>query len=253
MNTIDNLKSELMSPSKLNSFIKKEFGYEDLLYGNEVLPMVNPLHMNHAYNKTLSAYPTWVPFNANSRLFDLNSLEEPNRLKPHNAFVDETEHFEELIQVKVEGRNNPAEQEVLRTDQTPHTATSLSDIHPNLSYIPYFLGSGPPSSVNFVQPTINCNIVLPPAVNSTFQPNMPHQFQDQTHKIEHTESSYGKIKRARTEFSPSHLNRLEEEFSKSHYSKGTARDELAEKLKVTPRAVTIWFQNRRAKMRAART
>ena len=105
MNTIDNLKSELMFPSKLNSFIKKEFGYEDMLYGNDVLPMFNPLHMDDAYNKTLSAYPTWVPFNADSRfspaLFDLNSLEEPTRLKPHNTFDDDTEHFEEEIQVKM--------------------------------------------------------------------------------------------------------------------------------------------------------
>ena len=251
MNTTDNLKSELMSPSKLNSIIKKEFSYEDLLNGNDALPLFNPLHMDDAYNKTLSAYPTWVPFNADSRLspalFDLNSLEEPTRLKPHNTFDDDTE---EEIQVKVEGRNNPAELEVLMSDQTPRTATSFSDIPPNLSYIPYFLGSGPPSSVNFVQPTINCNIVLPPAVNSTFQSNM---FPDQTNMTQHTESSYGKIKRARTEFSTSHLNALEEEFSKSHYSKGTARDDLAEKLKVSPRSVSIWFQNRRAKMRAART
>ena len=59
-----------------------------------------------------------------------------------------------------------------------------------------------------------------------------------------------KMKRVRTDFTPTHLSVLEETFSKSQYMRGMERDDLARQLKVTPKSVTIWFQNRRARMRA---
>ena len=58
------------------------------------------------------------------------------------------------------------------------------------------------------------------------------------------------MKRIRTEFSQDHLDKLEEAFSKAQYSRGRERDNLARELNIPARSVTIWFQNRRARMRA---
>ena len=59
-----------------------------------------------------------------------------------------------------------------------------------------------------------------------------------------------KLRRIRTEFTQAHLDKLEEAFAKARYFRGKERDDLARELNVSPRSVTIWFQNRRARMRA---
>ena len=54
----------------------------------------------------------------------------------------------------------------------------------------------------------------------------------------------------RTEFSAADLRILEEHFAVSDFARGVRRDEIARQLNVRPRSITIWFQNRRAKLRA---
>jgi hypothetical protein len=54
----------------------------------------------------------------------------------------------------------------------------------------------------------------------------------------------------RTEFSTADLRILEEHFAVSDFARGVRRDEIARQLNVRPRSITIWFQNRRAKLRA---
>jgi len=65
-----------------------------------------------------------------------------------------------------------------------------------------------------------------------------------------TSSSAGKTKKKRTEFSQSDIRFLENSFSVSDFARGARRDEIARQLDVKPRSVTIWFQNKRAKLRA---
>ena len=63
----------------------------------------------------------------------------------------------------------------------------------------------------------------------------------------------GKIKSKpvrRTEFSAESLRILEHHFAASDFARGTRRDQIARQLNVKPRSVTIWFQNKRAKLRA---
>lgn len=54
----------------------------------------------------------------------------------------------------------------------------------------------------------------------------------------------------RTEFSVADLKILEQHFSVSDFARGARRDEIAKQLNVRPRSITIWFQNKRAKLRA---
>ena len=54
----------------------------------------------------------------------------------------------------------------------------------------------------------------------------------------------------RTEFSAADLRILEEHFTVSDFARGARRDEIARQLNVRPRSITIWFQNKRAKLRA---
>ncbi|KAL5248739.1 hypothetical protein ACHWQZ_G017805 [Mnemiopsis leidyi] len=54
----------------------------------------------------------------------------------------------------------------------------------------------------------------------------------------------------RTEFSAADLRILEEHFAVSDFARGARRDEIARQLNVRPRSITIWFQNKRAKLRA---
>ena len=132
-----------------------------------------------------------------------------------------------------------------------HQGQLMPNFQPDLSYIPYYYKPGQPPCFAFPTTTsplpINGNTGIPPAmIPSNYHPistNTDH-FEDQT------SSNYGKIKRVRTDFSQVHLDRLEVAFSKSHYTRGTERDDLARQLKVTPKSVTIWFQNRRAKLRS---
>ncbi|XP_063690725.1 homeobox protein MOX-1-like [Bolinopsis microptera] len=54
----------------------------------------------------------------------------------------------------------------------------------------------------------------------------------------------------RTEFSAADLRILEGHFAVSDFARGPRRDDIARQLNVRPRSITIWFQNRRAKLRA---
>ena len=132
------------------------------------------------------------------------------------------------------------------------TQPVMPNMQPGISYIPYFCGTGQPPYLPFpaptcTPPTINCNIGIPSSVNLSscqLPNNTSVSFVDQS------DSNFGKVKRARTDFTQLHLDILEAAFTKSHYTRGTERDDLARDLKITPKSVTIWFQNRRARMRA---
>ena len=61
----------------------------------------------------------------------------------------------------------------------------------------------------------------------------------------------GKMKKEkkRTEFSSANTKVLEAAFSECDFARGTKRDELATTLGVPFRSITVWFQNKRAKLR----
>ncbi|XP_063681314.1 homeobox protein DBX1-B-like [Bolinopsis microptera] len=61
----------------------------------------------------------------------------------------------------------------------------------------------------------------------------------------------GKIKKEkkRTEFSSQDLKLLEAAFAESDFARGAKREKLASSLGVSLRSITVWFQNKRAKMR----
>lgn len=53
----------------------------------------------------------------------------------------------------------------------------------------------------------------------------------------------------RTEFTSVDVKILEDNFAISDFARGAKKDMLAEQLGVTPRAITIWYQNKRARVR----
>ena len=63
------------------------------------------------------------------------------------------------------------------------------------------------------------------------------------------ENALGKTKKNRTEFTTADVRILEAHFKLSDFARGNKRDELAVLLNVKPRSITIWFQNKRAKLR----
>ena len=63
------------------------------------------------------------------------------------------------------------------------------------------------------------------------------------------ENALGKTKKNRTEFTSADVRILEAHFKLSDFARGNKRDELAALLNVKPRSITIWFQNKRAKLR----
>ena len=88
--------------------------------------------------------------------------------------------------------------------------------------------------------------------SSTLQPTSPST--DPTQKYPPVlVKGGGKIRAKpvrRTEFSAADLRILEEHFTVSDFARGARRDEIARQLNVRPRSITIWFQNKRAKLRA---
>ena len=75
--------------------------------------------------------------------------------------------------------------------------------------------------------------------------------QDQGHHQDQTVGG-GKMRTKRTEYTATDLKTLEDAFAVSDFARGARRDELAKQLGVRPRSITIWFQNKRAKIRAQR-
>ena len=67
-------------------------------------------------------------------------------------------------------------------------------------------------------------------------------------------SGGGKAKKVkkRTEFSSKDLKVLEAAFAESDFARGAKRDQLATSLGVSLRSITVWFQNKRAKVRKER-
>ena len=61
------------------------------------------------------------------------------------------------------------------------------------------------------------------------------------------------MKKKRTEFSTLDVKVLEAAFNESDFARGQRRAELAARLGVNPRSITIWFQNKRAKLRNQKT
>lgn len=53
----------------------------------------------------------------------------------------------------------------------------------------------------------------------------------------------------RTEFSPADVKVLEAAFAECDFARGAKKDELATALGVPLRSITVWFQNKRAKLR----
>ena len=135
-----------------------------------------------------------------------------------------------------------------------HQTYPVGHFQPDFSYIPYGLYSYPAANIPALSTTHRVMSAAPtPALASIYKPAPPPTeppYRSTMNLTDQTASNYGKMKRVRTDFTPSHLEVLEESFSKSQYMRGLERDELARRLKVTPKSVTIWFQNRRARMRA---
>ena len=64
-------------------------------------------------------------------------------------------------------------------------------------------------------------------------------------------STTGKVKKEkkRADFSAAHLRILEAAFVESDFARGARREELSQKCGVPIRTITVWFQNKRAKLR----
>ena len=151
----------------------------------------------------------------------------------------------------------------LPQQQQQNFSTDIGQFQQNFPYIPY-LYSYPSPYIPFpttTVPNLGVGIGVPPipsmapsyplqTTNPLQTPNPLSTDKSSWNFADQTSSTYGKVKRVRTDFTPTHLQVLEETFSKSQYMRGLERDELARRLKVTPKSVTIWFQNRRARMRA---
>ncbi|XP_063681862.1 uncharacterized protein LOC134816799 [Bolinopsis microptera] len=134
------------------------------------------------------------------------------------------------------------------------TLPNIGQFHQDYSYIPYGLYSYPSPYIPFPSTSAvgHMSVPAPSIVAANYHPTpLPTHHQPTSSTFsDQTVSTYGKMKRVRTDFTPTHLTVLEETFSKSQYMRGMERDDLARQLKVTPKSVTIWFQNRRARMRA---
>eukprot|EP00116_Pleurobrachia_bachei_P007567 sb/3467829/ len=113
------------------------------------------------------------------------------------------------------------------------------------SYIPFPMPCGVAQTLPHQQPT-----QVPQQPAPTPSSLGDSEFPDQTADGLRRSQQINKMKRVRTGFTPSHLQILEEEFFKCNFVRGKQRDDLARKINVTPKAVTIWFQNRRARQRA---
>ena len=79
---------------------------------------------------------------------------------------------------------------------------------------------------------------------------------NETFRLDHPDSAYSsfysnnkQVKRRRRNASKDQLNILENVFQKTQFPSARLREELANKLNMSPRAVQIWFQNKRQAFR----
>ena len=271
-------KSDLISPpiSYNPVEVKEEFSYQHLLFGGAFHPPAPVSSESYQDPQTTTNYPAWylplvsqLPpplsstdifptvsnFHPSSDLHAVSTYKIPLLEEGCYGTVERVLKQESDEEVNVELENVPELSQTARPDLLANY--SLEQLSLNMptepSYIPYFLGGESPFTIppNLQNPTSTPPTSTTPS--SCRQPDESCKFSDQTnlsHQLKNQRARSGKIKRARTEFTQAHLDRLEEKYAQDHYSRGSTRDDLAEELKVTPRAVTIWFQNRRARDRA---
>ena len=78
-------------------------------------------------------------------------------------------------------------------------------------------------------------------------PNFPYHLFE--YPVQTTGGGKAKKVKKRTEFSSKDLKVLEAAFAESDFARGAKRDQLATSLGVSLRSITVWFQNKRAKVR----
>ena len=124
-----------------------------------------------------------------------------------------------------------------------------------LSYnIPFvYNSSAPPSAAGSYMPFPTQQPALPTFLaekNTSYRdPSYSRSAPYPTSKKPSTTKNVGKMTNKRTDFSQDDLDTLEAEYVVSEFARGARRDEIAERMGVRPRSVTIWFQNKRARVR----
>ena len=120
-----------------------------------------------------------------------------------------------------------------RQHQATLNKTPTIDYHyPNLT-----LENPVCSSADSVQPPVQLHI----------DPNFPYHLFE--YPVQNTCGGKIKKEKKRTEFSSKDLKVLEAAFAESDFARGAKREQLASSLGVSLRSITVWFQNKRAKLR----
>ena len=113
----------------------------------------------------------------------------------------------------------------------------------------YLVPSGAPQPAPSTNPSIISTSSTCNNINSSDRTSFPyHLFQYPASSLP---TGSGKIKKEkkRTEYSSADTKVLEAAFSECDFARGEKRDELATTLGVPFRSITVWFQNKRAKLR----
>ena len=158
---------------------------------------------------------------------DIPSLQHSPELKPYNPSPEGLKSIPHLL------NQHPAYQPFNKpSSYQPFNLDSLKPKHPIYTHQVYHHYTTP-----YIKPA---NPSYSPYPLKSFQPPLP---QDTT----------GKMKKKRTEFSTLDVKVLEAAFNESDFARGQRRAELAARLGVNSRSITIWFQNKRAKLRNQKT
>ncbi|KAL5253996.1 hypothetical protein ACHWQZ_G013680 [Mnemiopsis leidyi] len=88
---------------------------------------------------------------------------------------------------------------------------------------------------------------VPMPIQHPIDPNFPYHLFE--YPAQATGGGKAKKVKKRTEFSSKDLKVLETAFAESDFARGAKRDQLATTLGVSLRSITVWFQNKRAKLR----
>ena len=233
--------------------IKDELQKQQYLFNEEPLPEIYSLISQEVAKQEAIYAGFYQP--AKGEVVETCEHQSPIYISQNTYTPDEMQRTTSLTAtIPIPSPSTEVKQSVITHHQIYPTA---GPIQRDCSYIPYMYSNPVPYIPLPYTPVTSHDGAPPdPVVTSSNNPapalTLTKPFRsDRSFKfIEQTTSASGKMKRGRTDFAPSQLQILEESFSKQQYMRGVERDELAKRLKVSPKSVTIWFQNRRARMRA---
>ena len=210
--------------------LKQQSFLSDLFAAEEVVETSDQVSNPSSFSD-LSSSPPQLPVNQ-----DLN--QPPEQLIPPPSFS---------YSAHLQTSDYPTDAEV------PGPSVSLNNpfsFQFTNSYIPY-PGQGQPSSTPYPPPPPTtyqpAPLLPPPPATSTVGPQPLPQRTPRPNQPR--KSSSGKVKRNRTDFKQAQVDILEECFARNRYIREPEKSELADRLGLTSKNVTIWYQNKRARLR----